>query len=328
MEQLPSSGGGKGVGLEKLVRALPIIGAGILAFWFWGTISNFVVHTLENTVLTVVMGVPLAILVGSMIFYPKAWWMGYKSLCKKITSIFIKMDPLSYMDRYADYLSEKLDNLNRTKVNLEGRKVAAERRIENLKKEVEEHAKRGAAAIKMKDNSTASLEGSRLEGAKKSIEMYTPNFVRMSRSLEFLAALSENWSVSIIKLREEIERKREEFIVLRDEARALGQAEDFLSGNTDAGRIYQESLKALEENVTQKIAYIEDFEKRAEPILKGIQVDNQMQHDDGLAALETYMKDANLQLPDSFNSQVPQFKVAVQDVVYEEVGKAPFKLLD
>lgn len=327
MDQLPSSG--KTGTLEKLVRYAPIIGAGVLAFWFWGTISNFVVHTLENTLYAVLLGTPLVVLVGSMIFYPMAWWMGYKSLCKKITSIFIKMDPLSYMDRYADVLSEKLTNLNRTKVELQGRKIAAERRLQQLSKEVEEHSKKGATALKMNQMDVASVEGSRLEGAKNSIRMYTPNYERMKKSLDFLEQLSTNWGNSIVLTREEIARKREEFIVLRDEAKALGQAEEFLSGDTEAGRIYKESLVALEETMTHRMAYIEDFEKRAEPILKGIQVDNQMQHDDGLAALQAYLKDSTIVLP---NSTGPLFhqKMSVQDVVYEEVGKKPngFNLLD
>lgn len=327
MDQLPSSS--KVTWLEKLIRYGPIIAAIGVGFWCWGTISNFVVHTLENTLYAVLLGTPLVILLGSMIFYPMAWWMGYKTLCKKITSIFIKMDPLSYMDRYADTLSDKLANLNKTKIELQGRKIAAERRLEHLNREIEEHSKKGATALKMKQMDVASLEGSRLEGAKNSIRMYTPNYERMKKSLDFLEQLSTNWGTSIVLTREEIARKREEFIVLRDEAKALGQAEEFLSGDTEAGRIYKESLVALEETMTHRIAYIEDFEKRAEPILKGIQVDNQMQHDDGLAALQAYMKDSTIVLP---NSTTPLFhqKVAVQDVIYEEVGKKPngFNLLD
>lgn len=328
MEMLPNSGG-KPSWLETLLRWLPFIGIGALAFWGWGTISTFVAATLQSTLLTIVYGVPLAILVGSIVFNPSAWWMGYKSVCKWITSMFIKIDPLSYMDRYADILSDKLDNLNKTKVELQGRKVSSERRIENLKTEVSEHQKRGAAALKMNDQSTASLEGSRLQGALDSIKTYTPNFERLTRSCLFLDTLSENLGVTVVKLREDIERKREEFIVLRDEAKALGQAEQFIKGDTEEGRVYQESLKALEYNVTQKIAYVEDFEKRAEPILRGIQVDNKMHNDEGIAALEAFMKN-----PNALNA--PSFKLnstKVQDIQYEEVGEKKdqsnkFNLLD
>lgn len=331
MDSLPSSGGGKAGALEKLLRYLPIIAIGVGVFYFWGLIVPFVQATLQSTLLTVVYGAILAVTLGPIIMYPKVFWMGYKSLIKKITGLMIKIDPLSYMDRYADYLSEKLDNLTRTKIELQGRQVAAERRIEQLNRDIEQHSKKGAAAIQMKQMDVASLEGSRLEGAKQSLKLYTPNYERMTRSLEFLNELASNWGVSITQLREDIQRKREEYEVIKADAKALGQAEEFLKGDTDASRIYQESLKALEYNVTQKIAYIDDFEKRAEPILKGIQVDNKMQHDSGIAALEAYMKDSNLKLPESFTNGVPTFRSAqVQDVSYEEVGKEKksFNLLD
>lgn len=328
METLPSSGGGKSGLIEKLIRYLPIIAIGVGLFYFWGVIVPFVEETLKNTLLTVVYGIILAGTIGPIILYPKVFWMGYKSFCKKLTSLLIKMDPLSYMDRYVDTLSEKLDNLNGIKVQLQGRQVAAERRIKALQQEVQDHLHRGQAALKQNNQSIASLEGTRLEGAKKSIALYTPNYERMTKSLTFLNALSENWGMSIIQLREEIARKREEFEVLRDEAKALHQAEEFLSGNTPEGQIYQESLKALEYTVTQKIAYIEDFEKRSKNIMDGITVDNQATHDEGLAALEAYMKDDKLLMPNSY--AVPKFNTAVaQEVQYEEVKeKKSFNLLD
>lgn len=328
MDQLPSSGNA-GI-VEKIMRWLPIIGLGIVGFWFWGTIAEFVQQTLKSTLYTVLYGAPLAILAGSIFLYPMAWWMGYKSLCKKITSIFIKIDPLSFMDRYVDVLSEKLDNLNKIKVELKGRFVASDRRIISLQKEMKDHLRLGQAAIEQKQQTIASLEGKRYEGAKKSIELYTPNHERMKKSLEFLDALGENWGMSIIELREEIARKREEFEVLRDQAKALHMAEAFLSGNTPEGQVYQESLKALEASVTQKIAYIEDFEKRSRNIMDGIKVENQAQHDEGLAALEAAARDNNLLMPSSF--AVPKFavKVPIQDITYQEVGKKPngFNLLD
>lgn len=325
METLPSS---DKAGLpEKIVRYLPIIAVGVGLFYFWGLIVPFVENTLKSTLWTVVYGTILAFTLGPIILYPKVFWMGYKSICKKITSWFIKLDPLSFMDRYVDTLSEKLDSLNGIKVQLEGRQVAAGRRIKALQAEVQQHLSRGQAALKQGEQSIASLEGTRLEGAKKSIALYTPNYERMTKSLEFLNALSENWSMSIVQLREEIARKREEFEVLRDEAKAMHQAEAFLSGNTPEGQIYQESLKALEYSVTQKIAYIEDFEKRSKNIMDGIKVDNQAQHDEGLAALEAYMKDDKLKLPSTY--AVPKFNTAVaQEVSYEEVGKKSFNLLD
>ena len=284
--------------MEKVLRALPFILLGVAVFWFWGTISAFVVMTLENTLKATIYGVILAAILLFGYQNSGFLWMGYKTLCRKITSFFIKMDPLSFMDRYADILTEKLRKVNAARVNLKGEKVDLERQIATEKKTMEQALKLGAAAMQTGNKAQASLQGQRAKGAENSIKLYMPNLLRMERSIAFMDTLAENWEVSIISMREEIERKRTEFRILKKNAAALNQAEAFLKGDTEEGRIYQESIRALEASVSQKIAYIEDFEQRAKPVLEGAKVQNQMQVNEGLEMLEQYMRDDKLLLPD------------------------------
>lgn len=77
-------------------------------------------------------------------------------------------------------------------------------------------------------------------------------------------------------------------------------------------RIYGQSLKALEESVTQKIGYIEEFERRSKGLMSSINIEKKAIQDEGLKELEKYMKDGNLVLPD-FS------KLADGDLAYEMV---------
>lgn len=327
MEMLPnSSSGQKSPLVEKIIRYGVPIAAGIAVFWFWGTISAFVAMATKNLFNTLLYGIPSAAVIGAVVLYPTFWWMQYKNLVHWFMSGLIKLDPLSFMDRYVDILSDKLANLNRIRVMLKGKYVESERKIQELTKGIDDNLKRGAAAKQMKDLETASLCGSRAQGMQNSVRLYTPNYERMKKSLEFLDALAKNWGVSIIKLREEVARKREEFEFLRAQAEGVKEAEAFLSGDTAEGKIYQESLKALEESVTHKIAYIEDFELRSKDIMAGIKVDNQMQHDEGLTMLDQYMQDGKLILPEDYS--VPLKKFDLSKVPEAQVVKNSFNLLD
>lgn len=330
MDMIPSNGS-RTTSMEKLIRyGVPLAIAGV-AFYFWGTISGFVAETMKNTLKTLLYGIPAAFIVGALVLYPTFWWMQYKILCKKITGFFINLDPLSFMDRYVDILSEKLTNLNSVKVQLEGKKTKTKRRLDELAKNKVDALKLGAAALKQNNQSQASLNGQRAAGAQQSTDLLTPGYNRLCKSLEFMNALSENWAVSIIGLREEIDRKRQEYEIVKANASGLKEAEAFLNGDTEEGKIYQQSLKALEENVTQRIAYIEDFEKRAKGTMEGIQVDNQMHKDEGLAMLEQYMKDGKLLLPDSYAdsalNQLPKFKDTSKIAANAEQVGGPFDLL-
>lgn len=329
METLPSSSGGRSPLVEKIIKYGIPIGIGIAIFWFWGTVSAFVAMATKNLFNTIVYGAPCVFVLGAFMLYPKFWWMQYKNILHYMMSWFINMDPLSFMDRYVDILREKLANVNKTRIELKGRKVASERKIAQLTADIAANLKQGEAALKLGDKKTASLAGTRAAGMRESVKLYTPNYQKMVKSCEFLDALAENWDISITKLSEEVARKREEYEMLREQAKALNQAEEFIKGDTDAGRIYQESIKALEHNVTGYIAQIDDFETKSKDILAGIKVDNQMQHDDGLHMLDEYMKNGKLLLPDDYSQPLVLKTASFQDASYVEVNKEEkFNLLN
>lgn len=327
METLPSNSGGKSPMMEKIIRYGVPIAAVAAGIWFWGTISAFIAMATKNLFNTLLYGIPSAFVIGAVVLYPTFWWMQYKNIVHYIMSAFINMDPLGFMDRYVDILRTKLANVNKTRVELKGRKVASERRLAQLNKDIAANLKQGEAALKLGDTRTASLAGSRASGMRQSVLLYTPNYEKMKKSCDFLDELADNWEMSITKLTEEVARKREEYEVLRDEAKALNQAQEFIKGDTEAGRIYMESVKALEHTVTGYIAQIDDFENKSKDMLAGIRVDNQMQHDEGLNMLDEYIKNGSLMLPDDYSKPMPKFNLSKVPEA-QVVSTNSFKLLD
>lgn len=292
--------------LPQKALALGLLIATIFGgIWLFNNyLAPFFIDFFVNVWKLVLIGGPLLMIGLYIISNPLIVWGFFKTLSWNFTKFLIKFDPLSVMDRYADLLGKKLVSLQKIKVQLEGRYIKSCRKISELEKLRDDNLKRGRAALTQKDEHAASLAGTRARGADESIRLYKPNNDRMKRSIDFLNLLSQNWETSQIKLREEIARKREEFEVLRDDAKALNQAESFINGDTEEGRIYQESIKALEESVGQKIAYIEDFERRSKDIMAGIKIDNQVQKDEGIKMLEEYMNGGQLMMPQDFNEEV------------------------
>lgn len=296
---------GKSHPVEKIVRLL------IPLTLIWGGIKLFnafaptLITFFSNFWVLVGVGVPAIALVLYVAQNPKFLWMGYKTLCNKLTSFFIKLDPLSFMERYIDILNEKLKNLRVSKTTLEGKKVKLERLIDKLSGEVNDGMKKAMAAKKLGNEAVMNNEAYMASSTKQSVDLYTPILERMTNNLTFLSKLEENWDLSIQRLSHDVSRKREEYENLREMAKALGQAEEFANGDTEAGKIYQESVLALEDIVTQKIAYISEFEKKSKNIMGAIDIEKQMMNDEGMAMLEEYMKNDHLLLPESdWNSHI------------------------
>lgn len=325
MQMLPNRNDGNLSPLGKFLGWLPFIAGGIAVFWFWGSIVPFVKNTLKDTVLSLVYGGILAVTLLTLWHKWEFISMSYKVFLNKITGFFIKMDPLSYMDRFADILTQKLRNLRAAIVSLKGEKISLERQIAEETQNMEKNLKMAKAFLDAGNKAKAGYHSGIAQGCKESIMLYTPNMKRMTSSLKFMEAMDENWDLSISSMRQLIDRKRREWKVLKRNAAVLKQSEEFLRGDTEEGRIYQESIKALEQQVSEKIAYIEDFEKRAKPIMEGAEMEKTIREQDGLAFLDEYMHNDKLLMPDFSNWN------GIQDIDYELVKSSSkegeFKLI-
>jgi hypothetical protein len=304
---------GKDHPAEKYVRFLIPIGliAGVVLGFnkiaptlisFFDNITSMVGSIWGAALVTI----PLVFVVLYVLQHPDLIAMTYKNICRKITSFFIKMDFLSYMDSYIETLVEKRKNLQITKTSIEGKKVKLERQIDELMAGIEDNMKKAKAAKGVNKMEQSSLFASIASSDKESVTLYKPIYDRMVRNLTFLEKLDENWGISIIKLKHEVKRKRTEYETIREMYKGLSEAEMFASTDNEKTRIFQESLAALEESVTQKIAAIDDFEKRSKNVMDGIDIEKQMANDDGLKMLEEYEQNGGLFLdvPNTVDGQV------------------------
>lgn len=299
--QTIGTGAPKAHWMEKLVRlAIPagLIYGGIKIF---NAFSPTLIEFFDNFWHLVWIGAPAVLLTLYVMQNPTFLWMGYQTICRKITSFFIKMDPLSFMDRYVDLLRMKLKGLRKNTTDLNANKIALQRDMALLKANIDEKMRISKAAKNMGDNEEAAHQASIAMTDKGSFDLYAPILRKMEANLEFLKKLDSNWTRSIEKLSHTVEAKRKEFTTLKTMAKALNCAAEFASGDTEANRIYKESVLALESQVTQSLAYIEEFETSSKGVMKTIDIEKQMQNDEGLELLAEYEKNGSLFLDEDYS---------------------------
>jgi hypothetical protein len=281
-------------GTEKFFRILILaaIGAGIFAAW--GTIVPFILETVKNTIgLAICLAfVGLVVLNFNTI---KLWYFGF---AKKLSSLLISIDPLSVMDGYLITLRKKYANLEEVRKIIEGKKIELTRLMQSKQQQAEEYKRLAISAQNAKEMPTAQLNANKLLQVNKTLELYAPIYRKYETNTKFLAELSENWKFSIDNLEFTIQNKREEFESIKAMFKGLKSAEDFLNSDSDEARIFGQSIKALEADVSLKLASIEDFEKKAEPIMTNIRVAKGADNADALKLLESLTKDNSLKLPD------------------------------
>lgn len=283
---------------QKVFAGMLLIGAGYLAVNLLNTVIPPINQLLKNIWTLLLYGVPLTVIAMYVVSNPLFIWGLFKTLSWKLTAWIVKQDPLSVMDRYVDYLTDKLRSLHGTINILRGKKEKLDRNVSELEKKIKENLRLGEAALKRNESQAASTFGVKIQTDKNTMMILKPLQSRVNKSLDFLQALSENWEFGIEKLKYQIHGKRTEYEIIKETHRGLKNAEDFINSDSEAAKLYGYGLKALEESVTQKVGYIEEFHRKSKNIMSAISIEKQAIHDEGLKELEMYMEDGKLTLPD------------------------------
>lgn len=280
---------------EKYIRWIIPIGLLAVCVLFFNKIAGTLINFFDNIthlvgsiaaagIVTLLVGLPILYVIQNPAFIAM-WW---KAITRKITAWFVKLDPLSFMDAFIEKLKEKRANLQRVKVKIEGRKVKLERKITELNKAIQLNMKKASTAKTLGSIEVASMLSRKAAGDGESIKLYKPLYDRMVKYLVFFEKLDTTLATTIEGTEYEVERKREEYLTIKDAYKGLSDAEIFINSDNDDAKVFQMSLAALEENVTQKIAFIDDFEKRSKGMLEDMDIEKQMMNDEGLKLLEEF----------------------------------------
>lgn len=290
----------------------------ILAVIVWG-VNAFVpaINMAADNLWQLTYKVGPFVLAGSLYLMNKTainlWWVGK---CHSISTALIKMDPLSVMRGYLISLRKKIKNMEATVLFLNGKKLFLGNLIKKKEAERRDFEKMAIASQRVGEMTGATLNAKKALACKGSIELYQPIFERYEKSTEYLGKLLENWNESANSTAFTIENKTEEFETLKSMYDGLKSIDDLTRSDSPEVQAFVESMKALENDMSQRQAFIDDFEKRSQPILTDMKVRKQADSDDALKLLEELAQNSNLELP-NYQTFTPSFSSdKIEDIQY------------
>lgn len=260
-----------------------LVGTGI---YFWGLILPYLLWMATNTialaVCVAVLGIGWINRIGL-----RMWYLGFTS---RVFGFLVKNDFLSVIEGHLIILRKKYKNLERIRIELEGKKKELERVIEDKSKEHKEYNRLAIAAKKMNDNNMALVNSRKANQLLTTINNYQAILAPYTKNTTLLAQLSELRKMSIETLTFTVDNKREEFKTVKKMVKGLRSISDLVDSNNPEAKIFGMSLLALEEEVTQDLAEIEDFENKAKPLINNMNISKQADDDEAMLYLENLMK--------------------------------------
>jgi hypothetical protein len=273
-----------------------IIGVGLVAatgFVLYKALP-FIITLLQNTIYAAILGV-IAVVIGFVISDKRFWRLGkymYMSLMRKITKIFVEIDPIGIMKNYVEELQSKLTNMNARIAKLSGM-------IRQCKDEIESNNKLRDGSLRImsqakKQNKTMDMAlASRDVGRMNDANLTYQDLLAKLELLYRVLSKYQEVSMFLIKdMNSEIkvkERKRE---MMDNAYSAIKSAQAIINGDPDTRAMFDMANEYLAADYAMKIGEIEDFARMSDGFMRSVDLQNGVYEADAMDMLIKWEKGA------------------------------------
>lgn len=311
---------------------LLVIAAGLV---FAGVhLLPFILLALQNTIMTVVLGVALFGLIFVLMDPKFRAMIGglYQIAMRGLTSTVIELDPIAIAEGYLEKLQGSIDKMSEQLDLLRGQADDLFKKIKKNEDTIQKSMGIASnAKIKMSkmDASTAEYaemrgvaalktnEAAKLQESNKKLNEVLGKITGLSKTLEKMHGAA----------RFVLADKKTELAIAKEERKSVAtgysafkSALKVLNGNGAEAQMYDESMEFMALDLSNKLGEIERFMENSGSFLTSVDLENDMYAEKGLKMLEAWENEANgLSLLDAPKSTVTP---VVLPSVSDSIGKA------
>lgn len=274
----------------QIVGVAMVAGAGYLLY----KALPYIITLLENTIYATLLGV-VAVVLGFVVSDKRFWRLGkymYMSLMRKITQIFVEIDPIGIMKNYVEELEGKLANMNTRIAKLSGM-------IRQCKEEISSNNKSRDGSMRLmseakKQNKTmdlalASREVGRMNDANLT---YQDLLAKLELLYRVLTKYQEVSSFLIKDMKSEIKVKERKKEMMDNAYSAIKSAQAIINGDPDTRAMFDMANEYLAADYAMKIGEIEDFARMSDSFMRSVDLNNGIYEADAMQMLAEWEKNA------------------------------------
>jgi hypothetical protein len=255
----------------------------------------YIITLLQNTIYAAILGV-LAVAIGFVITDRRFWRLGkylYMSLMRKITQIFVEIDPIGIMKNYVDELQGKLENMNKRIAQLSGM-------IRSCKEEIAKNEKVKDSALKMVSEAqkhgkaTVIALQSRRAGRMTDANLtYHDLLAKLELLYRVLIKYQDVSEFLIEDMKQEIDVKTRKKQMADAAHSAMKSAMNIINGDPDAKEMFNMANEYLAADYAMKIGEIEDFVRLSDSFMSSVDLQNGVYEAEAIKMLEDWEKNAD-----------------------------------
>lgn len=289
----PKSFWQKPEGVTGVLFLLALLGGGAFFMYTYGAV---LVELAQNTLYLTMMLLALGA-IAYMVLDPKMrnliWYM-YKSVMRKVTGVFVNIDPIGILKNYVEDLRDKLADMRKQIGALRGQMRKMKTLIEENTKEIDNSLKLAAAAKDKGNEQQLLLSTRKAARLKESNEKYQVLLDRMQVMYRILNKMHDNSEILLADTTEAVKLKEQERKAIRSSHSAMRSAMSVISGDPDKRAMFDMAMEAVADDVANKVGEMERFMEMSSKIMDSVDLQQGVFEEEGLKMLEKWEKESSL----------------------------------
>lgn len=305
-------------GVTGSVFLIGVLGlAGFLIFTNLSAIVGFVSSMIGLAVSLLVLGAIIY-----MVLDPKmralVGYM-YKSVMRKITSIFVTIDPIGILKSYVEDLEANLRKMGKQIGDLRGQSRKLKTMITENSKEIEQNLLIARKAKEQGNQKAMLLSSRKAARLKDTNSKYAALHSKIGVLYKVLTKMYSNSEILLEDTKDQVKVKEQERKAIRASHSAMKSAMSVINGDADKRAMFDASLEAVADDVANKVGEMEQFMEMSSNFMQSVDLQNGVFEEQGMKMLEEYEKKSTLLLlGGAEETDVLDLEMPEKDVQYRQ----------
>lgn len=283
---------------EGVTGALFLLGfLGVIAYvlvTYGAALLAFVTQTLGLVASLAVLGVILYMVLDKRTRTLFSYM--YQSIMRKITSVFVTIDPIGILKNYVSDLEDNLKKMGKQIGNLKGQMRNLKNMVNQNNEEIENSLAIARKAKQLSNEKQMVLSSRKAARLKETNAKYVALHSRMKVLYRVLTKMYSNSEILLEDTKDQVRVKEQERKAIRASHSAMKSAMSIIKGDPDKRAMFDQAMEGIAEDVANKVGEMERFMELSSDFMNSIDLQNGVFEEKGLKMLEEYEKQSTLLL--------------------------------
>lgn len=283
---------------EGKTGALFLIGIAGLLIWlgvsFGGLIAGAMAYTLGKVAIFGTLG--LLLYMGLDGRTRNLFSYMYQSVMRKITSIFVTIDPMGILKNYISDLEKNLKKMGKQIGNLKGQMRNLKTQVTTNNKEIEQNLAIARKAKQMGNEKQMVLSSRKAARLKETNSKYVTLHGKLAVLYRVLTKMYSNSEILLEDTKDQVRVKDQERKAIRASHSAMKSAMSIIKGDPDKRAMFDQAMQGIADDVANKVGEMERFMELSSDFMNSIDLQEGIFEEKGMRMLEEYEQKSTLLL--------------------------------